>query len=286
MSLPFSSCRKRKSRSRQDGTQTVAETLAKWRDINAQLDSCNDENKSVRKAPGIGSKKGCMKGKGGPENSSCKYRGVRQRTWGKWVAEIREPKGKRLWLGTFENGVDAALSYDKAARVMYGSSARLNFPDYGSATTPSSISLPATPAYSDSTTTSNYSEVFSVAEDINMMLVPPNLSNEVGEDESRSNTLHAAVPEAAITIPSSTLQPEAKDGCCNIEEESNGIINCLWDDGQEYSTNEMFSVEELNAFFDTSPLRDIESVLGYDAGQLWSSAIEGLNDMAADTFQR
>ena len=48
----------------------------------------------------------------------------------------------------------------------------------------------------------------------------------------------------------------------------------------------MLSVEELNAFFDTSPLRDIESVLGYDAGQLWSSAIEGLNDMAADTFQR
>jgi EREBP-like factor len=37
-----------------------------------------------------------MKGKRGSENSSFKYRGVRQRTWGKWVVEIREPKGKRF----------------------------------------------------------------------------------------------------------------------------------------------------------------------------------------------
>jgi hypothetical protein len=65
-----------------------------------------------------------MKGKKGPENSSFKYRGVRQRTWGKWVVEICEPMGKRLWLGNFENTVDVALSYDKVAREMYGSCAR------------------------------------------------------------------------------------------------------------------------------------------------------------------
>ncbi|XP_004302113.1 PREDICTED: dehydration-responsive element-binding protein 2D [Fragaria vesca subsp. vesca] len=79
------------------------------------------------------SRKGCMKGKGGPENATCTFRGVRQRTWGKWVAEIREPKrGARLWLGTFNTSTEAALAYDDAARKLYGSSAKLNLPDQSS----------------------------------------------------------------------------------------------------------------------------------------------------------
>ncbi|KAF8027937.1 hypothetical protein BT93_E0767 [Corymbia citriodora subsp. variegata] len=68
--------------------------------------------------------------------SDPKFRGVRKRRWGSWVAEIRMPYDRRrIWLGSYDAPEKAARAFDAASFCLRGPNANLNFPD----------SLPAIP---------------------------------------------------------------------------------------------------------------------------------------------
>ncbi|XP_034677497.1 ethylene-responsive transcription factor ERF020-like [Vitis riparia] len=60
-----------------------------------------------------------------------KFRGVRQRKWGKWVSEIRVPGTQdRLWLGSYATAEAAAVAHDIASYCLRGGTSLdgLNFP--------------------------------------------------------------------------------------------------------------------------------------------------------------
>ncbi|XP_055809701.1 ethylene-responsive transcription factor ERF118 [Solanum dulcamara] len=75
--------------------------------------SCQDSNNGDKNIKNRGVLAKTPKTPSGPRPSSSKYRGVRQRKWGKWAAEIRDPfKSRRVWLGTYSTAEEASHAYE------------------------------------------------------------------------------------------------------------------------------------------------------------------------------
>ncbi|KAK8492869.1 hypothetical protein V6N12_038517 [Hibiscus sabdariffa] len=250
----------------------------------------NTVSNRKRKAVGVDVTTGCRRPikVSSVNGNGRKFRGVRQRPWGKWAAEIRDPARRvRLWLGTYDTAEKAAMVYDNAAIKLRGPDALTNFvtppAKEENAEKPENINVSSVSGYeSGDESTHNLSSPTSVLNfrtqsSEETPVEPKKQAPESQEEESK--------PQPPPPPPPPQQQPALNECQGETETETNISDISLFDLPLDFpSVDELFgmSVSGLSVFDDGAMILPDSTVFSDDFGCSSPSTICQVDDYFAD----